>query len=158
MKKITSAFLMLALFAITITSCKKDDSPKIDNEEDLKSSKMTFKVDGTSKTSTHHFAYKDGESVEVWGSISANEAVTFSIDELDGPGDYELGEDDFLIYTNGTSPESNVHIAEDGTVTVTTSTNSQIKGTFTGTVKNLQGATKEITDGKFDAKFVANPD
>ena len=157
MKKTTSAFLMLALLATTVISCKKDDSTKIDNEQDLKSTKMTFKVDGTSKTSTHHFAVKDEETVEIYGSINDDEAVIMSIDELDGLGDYDLAEENILSYTSGDSPQADVYFAEEGTIKVTSSSNSEIKGTFSGTVKNLQGASKVITEGKFDAKIVADP-
>lgn len=150
---------MLGLFALTISSCKKDDDNKVDNEEDLKSTKMSYKVDGTQKTSTHLFAVKNGaDAIGIYGAINDSEALVIGIDGFHGNGDYTTEEDDVIItYTSGKNA-TDVYVAEECTVKVTSSTNNEIKGTFTATVKNNANASKVVTEGKFEAKIVEAQD
>ncbi|WP_256010446.1 DUF6252 family protein [Desertivirga xinjiangensis] len=167
MKKFTSAFLMLGLFAATLSSCKKDDDNKVDDEEDVKSTKMSFKVDGSQKTSTHLFAYKtDEDELGIYGSNSS-EAVTVAIDNFHGVGDYVLeGDDDnndddgvMVLYTVGKESAAKLYYAEEATVKITSSNDKEVKGTFSATVKELNGdASMVLTEGKFEAKIVESMD
>ena len=158
MKKITSAFLVIGLFVISLASCKKDDSTKVD-EEDVKSAKMTYKLDGTSKTSTLLFAVKENGAIGISGFMNETETIVLAIDNFHGVGEYTVDDEHVVIsYTNGSNSQSNLYLSEQGTIKITASSDTEVKGTFSGTVKNLQEASKVITEGKFEAKIVEAED
>jgi hypothetical protein len=157
MKKFTSILLTFSLVALGFSSCKKDDSTKVDDEEDIKSTKMSWKVDGTAKTSTHLFALKSDGALAVYGAINDVENVVLVIDDFHGTGDYTVDEDEVSIayFTEkGTNPAVNVYSAKDGVIKVTSSNDGEVKGTFSGTLENASDQTKSMTEGKFEAKIV----
>lgn len=155
MKKIKSTLAVLGLLVLGFASCKKDDDKTV--REDVVSSKMTFKLDGTSKTSTILVAAVDEENEDglgISGNLGNGETLTIVFSELDGAREYDLEEDDVaLVYANGTAA-NNVYSAESGKVKITSITNSEVKGTFQAVVTNIQDASKTVTEGKFDAKIL----
>ncbi|WP_207429067.1 hypothetical protein [Pedobacter sp. SYSU D00535] len=158
MKKITSALLLMGLFGITAVSCKKDNVEKVDSEEDIRSTKMTYKIDGAAKTSTHLFAVKDEGDIAIYGSIDDDETMVIAIEDFHGTGDYEVENDHVTIgYINGNTP-TNSFWATEGVIKVTASTNNEVKGTFSGRLTNAGETVKEITEGKFEAKIVEGQD
>lgn len=158
MKKLKSLFLLVGLLALSVASCKKDDAKKVDEEEDLRSTKMTYKVDGTAKTSTHLFAVKDDEAIAVYGAINDSETIVLSIDNFHGTGDYTVDNDEVVIgYVNGTNPLNSFY-ATSGTIKVTSSSNAEVKGTFSGSLINGGETTRVLSDGTFEAKIVEAQD
>jgi len=155
MKTTKSTLLLLSLAVLTLGSCKKDeDSVK----EDVFSSDLTFKLDGTAKKSTFVVATKDDEDEDVLGlsaNLSNSETLTIAFDGLHGTGNYNIATDEAaLVYTNGNDPLANIFYAEAGIVKITSISSKEVKGTFELTVKNSGDASKVITEGKFAAKIV----
>lgn len=155
MKKITSAVLMLSLLAIFGTSCKKD-SDTVKDEKDLRSTKLSFKLEGASKTSTHLWAvYGDSQDqIGIHGTLSSSESISLAINDFDGNGEYDVdSEEAVIIYNVGNTTNAETYISTSGTVKITSITSSEVKGTFSGTLSNLSDGTKTVTDGKFEAKI-----
>ena len=160
MKKITSAVLMLSLFTLLSTSCKKDSDTKKD-EKDLRSTKLSFKLDGTNKTSTHLWAiHDDGEDyLAVQGTLSNSESINIVINDFNGNGEFDIEDNEALVtYTNGTNTATNAYIGTEGVVKITSINGSEVKGTFSGTVNNLSNSSKTIAEGKFEAQIVEETD
>ncbi|WP_207533350.1 DUF6252 family protein [Desertivirga arenae] len=157
MKKFTSILVTISLVALGFSSCKKDSAEKVDDIEDLKSTKMSWKFDGTAKTSTHLWAVKDEGDLTVYGGINDTESLTLYISEFHGTGDYTVDAEDIMIrYITpaGITNPSAIFSAQDGIIKITSSTNGEVKGTFSGTLVNALDQTKPMTEGKFEAKIV----
>ncbi|WP_207420835.1 DUF6252 family protein [Desertivirga brevis] len=157
MKKITSILLTISLVALGFSSCKKDDAEKVDDLEDIKSTKMSWKFDGTAKTSTTLFAHKDEGDLTVIGGINETETLTLYISEFHGTGDYNVDDEENSIHyvtAAGISNPAALFAAKDGVIKITSSTNGEVKGTFSGTLENALDQTKPMTEGKFEAKIV----
>lgn len=157
MKKFTSILLTFSLVALGFSSCKKDDAEKVDDPEDLKSTKMSWKFDGAAKTSTTLFALKDEGDLTVVGGINDTETLTLYISEFHGTGDYTVDDEDIMIHyvtPGGITNPAAVFTAKDGVIKVTSSSAGEVKGTFSGTLENALDQTKPMTEGKFEAKIV----
>lgn len=156
MKTIKSALLMLSLLALSFSSCKKDnDTEKDDADDVLRSAAMTFKIDGTAKTSTHLFAAREEGSIEIYGGINETETMALLIYDFNGTGDYAVDGDNVQIYyVNGTDPLANSFLGQNGTIKITSVTDKEVKGTFVSSLKNTNDVTKAVSDGKFEAKII----
>lgn len=171
MKKIkqlgTIAFLALAL---SFGSCSSDDGGGSTGGGSAAEGTITAKVDGkTIKTvSAATVAVKSGNLLNVSGSTMTGENISIVIYNYQGNGTYDVitGNDlgAVFVYTkvdfnNPTSTGNSWYApledntSTSGTVTVTESSDTKVKGTFSFKGVNDAGSYKEVKSGAFNVLF-----
>lgn len=137
MKKL---FLFLAVTALTLTSCSKDD------DNNVVGNSITLKVDGTSKS---------------FGNITAAEAFGFVvITGYNGPAEDPTESITISIESGETGNVANITYYDENddyfgdlTTNVTTNTTGTAIGTFSGTLEGFDSPNITITEGSFDVKY-----
>lgn len=162
----------MAVTAISLTSCKKDDGGG--GGGSAGAGTIVAKVDGNNFTSLEIASYASISSgngattVIIQGSDASGKAIMIGINGgFDGPGTYEIS--DTNVFVNSTYIEIDVNNPQNaqswsapyegsgvvGEIKVSEKTDTNIKGTFHYTAKNVNGdqSLKNITDGSFDLNF-----
>ena len=93
-----------------------------------------------------------GSALNISGSYGTKN-ITLGIREFTGIGTYTFNDDQFfgnnIIYNPNADDD---YLSTSGTVNITSIDNDILKGTFNGTVKNVNGIEIAITDGSFEVK------
>jgi hypothetical protein len=147
MKQIKSTLLILTLCALVFSSCKKSST------NPTFSTSISFKINGTAKSSTNLTAVYDHtqNTLQVISAFSA-ESVTLVIENVK-TGAFDVSTGGALVaYSNS----SDSFTGSVGNVTITSFTNDTVTGTFqfTGTGAISSSNTAVVTEGKFQAKYI----
>lgn len=151
--------LFVSLAVVTLASCKKD-------KDDAPAYYLSAKVDGTKKDfNTAIVAQKEGDATNGYSVyiVAAGGTATSPLPAFD------LTISDDVAITAKTYTATATQIQADGsytpdsqssydsdtdfTITVSSITATEIKGTFSGKVEDSSGGVKTITEGSFSAKF-----
>lgn len=169
MKTLNKTFLvLLAIAAVTFTSCSKDDEGGSGGEAaagtiEAKVGGSTFK--SMTQTSTASYVSGGGSTtVTLQGSDASGRAIYIAIGGFDGEGTYQLT--DSNVFISAIYTEANVNDPMNtktwnapyqdsgivGEVKISQITDSNIKGTFTFKGKNMagDGSIKNLTDGSYN--------
>lgn len=93
-----------------------------------------------------------GSALNISGSYGTKN-ITLGIREFTGIGTYTFNDDQFFGNNIMYNPNANDdYLSTSGTVNITSTDNNTLKGTFNGTVKNVNGIEIVITDGNFEVK------
>lgn len=168
MKTLNKTILVLmAVFALSLTSCKKDDDGGGDGS--AAAGTVSAKVDGSSFKSLEmtSFATLTSSTLILQGSDTSGKAISIVMNNYDGPGTYEFSDSNVFVVgtyiqtdinnpTNSqtwTAPYENSGVV--GEINISDKTDTNIKGTFNFKAKNSNGdgSMKNITDGSFNLKF-----
>lgn len=163
-----SILLLMAVMAVNLTSCKKDD----DGGEDPQGGVGTFsaKVDGNSfsgmqGTVTARVTNSGaGQALAVSGGTSQSENLQMIITSFDGEGTYDLNFINIGTYSylpDPGNPDPNTVVVystvgtgngNNGTLKVSSYDGNTIKGTFSFTGYNLDNTSQSVsvTDGQFN--------
>ena len=137
---------MLTIFAVGVSSCKKEDSATVN-------ASMSVKVSGSVKTTTTApmaMYFESQKSMQIMRQFGTSEGVSISLKEPK-VGDFSVSTDAaVVIYTNGTT----TYLGNEGSVKITSLTNDTVKGTFSFTGTASQGPNMVLSEGKFEAKIV----
>lgn len=164
--------VLLAVVAISFTSCKKDDDGG-DGGGNGGAGLVSAKVNGTTFTSLEITSFaivvsQSGfSSLAVQGNDASGKAISLQLSGYEGVGTYEIsdsnvfslvsyGEIDVNNPTNGETwfaPYENSGVV--GEVKVSEQTDTRVKGTFQFMAKNQNGdqSIRNITEGTFDVKI-----
>lgn len=151
MRNIT--IVAVALFSFLITSCSKDDSSTAPTAS---GGSMMASIDGSSwSSSLITQATVQGGVLAVAGQDGSVRQIQLRVINYAGQGTYSLGSGNMHLATVVTGTTANDMytanmVAGTGSIIVTESTSSRIKGTFTFTARNTAGGTKSVTNGNFD--------
>jgi hypothetical protein len=144
--------LFVSLVVATLASCKKDNN-------DAPAYNLSAKVDGTNVDfNTAVSATRSGDDVVVMGlgGNASSPYPSFSIFLGDGAAitakAYTAVDGDATIMYAVSSGQATYSSDDDFTVTVSSITATEVKGTFSGKVEN-GSEIKTITEGTFTAKF-----
>ena len=159
--------LLMAVIAVSLTSCKKDDDGG--GGGSAASGTLAAKVDGSSFNSMEmtSFATLTSGTLILQGSNASGKAISIIINHYDGIGTYEFS--DSNVFVVGTYVETNINDPMNsqtwtapydnsgvvGEVKISEKTDTNVKGTFHFTAKNSNGdqSLKSITDGSFNLEF-----
>lgn len=150
MKSIKALLATMIVCIVAFSSCKKDSS------ESNPTTTVSFKLDGTDKsTSTVLSAYdKNSKALLVSGSLSPSEVINISLENIQA-GTFDVVNNGIVAtYSNGAS-DLDTYAAISGTLTITSFTNNTVSGTFSFVVMNQARTTKNITEGKFSTNYVS---
>lgn len=117
---------------------------------------MTASIDGSSwSSSLITQATVQGGVLAVAGQDGSVRQIQLRVINYAGQGTYSLGSGNMHLATVVTGTTANDMytanmVAGTGSIIVTESTSSRIKGTFTFTARNTAGGTKSVTNGNFD--------
>ena len=117
---------------------------------------MTASIDGSSwSSSLITQATVQGGVLAVAGQDGSVRQIQLRVINFAGQGTYSLGSGNMHLATVVTGTTANDMytanmVAGTGSIIVTESTSSRIKGTFTFTARNTAGGTKSVTNGNFD--------
>lgn len=163
MKNKLSRFPLMFLlsFLIFAVSCSKDDSAEDEQEGEY----LTATIDGENFTSNLSITMTEMIDITSIGGVSSNnQSIMLQLSKTD-PGTYSIGgpnSTSFTIagYTASTSSGIKTWQApldqsvSDGQIVVTSSSEDNIKGTFSFTATNTgDNTTVEVTNGKFNINF-----
>jgi len=146
-------FLFVSLAVITLASCKKD-------KDDAPAYYVSAKIDGVKQDFNTAVLAQKIDSKTVYISAAGGTATApFPMINLDIDADADITAKIYTASTNyeayasyNTSSQASYESGEVFSITVTSITATEIKGTFSGEVED--GATiKKITEGSFSAKF-----
>lgn len=145
---------MLTMILFAFSSCEKEDS------EDQVNVGMSLKVNGTLKqaageTKVSAMFIKSEKSLQVMGNLGENEAVSLTIENFNGVGDYNVTNDNVVVVytTNINGGVASTSLGTTGIIKITTSTDKVIKGTFQFT-DDEASTPMVISEGKFEAKVM----
>lgn len=151
-------FLFLSLALATLASCKKD-------KNDAPAYNLSAKVDGTKADfNTAVVAQKTGDAstgftvvVTAVGGSASSPYPAFSLfledDAAITAKTYTAAADDITgIYIAG-SGQATFSSDDDFTIVISSVTDTDVKGTFSGKVEDGSGGIKTIAEGTFSAKF-----
>jgi hypothetical protein len=150
-------FLFLSIAVATLASCKKD-------KNDTPAYNLSAKVDGTKVDfNTTVVAQKDGNaqngySVVITGlggsASSPYPAFSIFLDDaaVISAKTYTAADADVSIIYAASGQASYTSDTE-FTVTISSITDTEVKGSFSGKVDDSSGGIKTITEGTFSAKF-----
>ena len=145
-------FLVVALAVLTLASCSKD-------KDDTPSYHLSAKIDGTSQ------AFNNAVAAEKSGDASVGYTVAIAGTAGNTSSPYpalllSIDSDDPIVaktYTATAFEATSMYVTDastmlisdtDFTITVTSISDTEIKGTFSGKIE-----TKTISEGAFSAKF-----
>ncbi len=174
MKFINKTILVLmAVVAVSLTSCKKDDDGGDGGGGQAGSGTVVAKVNGSGFTSmeiasTASITNAGGTStVSLQGSDASGKGIFIIINSFEGTGTYEFS--DSNVFVVATYIEVDINNPQNsqtwsapyqgsgivGEVVVSEKTDTNIKGTFNFTAKNVNGdqSLRNITDGSFNLNF-----
>ncbi len=163
-----SILVLMAVVAVSLTSCKKDDDGG--GGGSAGSGTVVAKVGGSNfksmeiaSTATETTA-GGSTTITIQGSDANGKGIFIYINNYDGIGTYEFS--DSNVFVNATYVEANINNPLDsktwsapytdsgvvGEVSISEKTDTKIKGTFNFTAKNVNGdqSLKNITDGSFN--------
>lgn len=159
MKK--NLFVMMALIAslAILAGCGDDDSPAKPGGGDdpqVETGTITFTFDGENLDYSENSVGTDedpGWYVFVGQGSDPSQTMTVRLPSTEGT--YDMGD-------NGEPSIAFVHgnlawFIINGTMTITTASDDNIEGTFSGTYENLSGNTQELTAGYFDVPVTRMP-
>ena len=165
--------VLLAVVAISLTSCKKDDDGDGGGGDGAASGTISAKVEGSGDLTTTQ-QLTSGQVVTgggvstlvITGSNNNGRNISLTVNGYDGNGSYDVGGSNsvFVVATYTEVDASNPQNAESwvapydtsvaGEVNITESSATKIKGTFTFRGKsNQDGSFKNITEGTFDVNL-----
>lgn len=162
MPRFLRVLTLLALVPVLLTGC--DSSRDGDGGG---SGTMSATVAGSPFEADGVVAVRSGTMIQVNGTQAGSGGNVTSIAILlmgqSAPGTVTLGGATNLSavrYGSG-NPQSNPqalaeYTSQNGSVVVTELTDKKIKGTFSTTVRNSGGTTRQITNGTFEGTFTAN--
>ncbi len=141
---------MLFVFALAISSCKKDKGDDASSDPSF-----SAKVAGTTKTSMNApvaMHYASEKTLQIMGQFSGGSGISIMVQEPK-VGTFNVGSDEVMVsYLANTSTSGN-YMGVSGNVKITEWSSSRVKGTFEFTGEVLGGGpTMVISEGKFDAK------
>jgi PBP1b-binding outer membrane lipoprotein LpoB len=146
MKK-TITYLVLAITALTFTSCSKDDTSSSSSNTQT----IQLKIDGVEKTFSIDAA-KIGNEISVVGTLTsssnkaASETITFNASENAAATEIY----NFTYTSNGINYQQDVSF----TSSLTLHGNGKLKGNFSGpTIESTNGETKLISEGSIDITY-----
>lgn len=152
--KILSTFLFVTLL-LFFGSCFKTD-----NEDPVVTDgQMTLKYNGNAWSATLAVVGTNSNgTINVTGSDASAHQASVTLVDVTTTGTYEIkaGSQHQLRWTEGISQEETYGangIVGSGTVTLTELSETNAKGTFSFTGVNMNGDTREITDGTFEVEF-----
>lgn len=161
MKNSIKLFSLLAIFAVTFASCKKDDDtdPTTTGGGGGGSTEFAVTVDGTtwSNITTTAFRNKDNRLI-IEGKMGVESVVLVMPGDI-AVGSYTMGAPNQQINYNGTYKPSDLADpfgSAAGTLKITAhdKTAKTIKGTYDFTATSLDGQTqKKVTGGSFDVTY-----
>lgn len=143
----------LTLITFLVASCSKDDSS---TSPTASGGSMTASIDGSSWSSSMITqATVQGGVLAVAGQDGSVRQIQLRVINFAGQGTYAIGSGNMHLATVVTGTTANEMftanmIAGSGSIVITESTASRVKGTFTFTARNTAGGTKSVTNGNFD--------
>ena len=150
MKKIKIAVLLLSVFALLSSSCKKSAATNPTPTQSI-----SLKFNGTVKSSNVATAdyIKSQQSLQIIGKFGG-EGVSLLIENVK-VGTFDVASSGALLTYSTISDFKDTYIADTGTVTITSFTSTTVSGTFqfSGTLPNTP-STGVITEGKFQVNLV----
>lgn len=172
MKTLNKTFLVvLAIFAVNLTSCKKDDDGG--GGGSAAQGTVVAKINGSNFTSLEMTSAATetnaggSTTITLQGSDTNGRAIVMIINNYDGPGTYPFT--DSNVFVSATYLEADINnpmnsqtwsapfqdSGEVGEVKVSEKTDTNIKGTFHFKAKNMNdGSIKDITDGSFNLNLL----
>ncbi len=163
--------VLLAVVAVSFTSCKKDDDGG--GGGSAGSGTISAKVNGSNFTSMEAASRATQSSgggsttIILQGSDASGKGIFITMNNFDGVGTYEFS--DSNVFLVATYVETNINNPQNsqtwtapyegsgviGQVKISEKTDTKIKGTFNFTGKNVNGdnSLKNITDGSFNLNF-----
>jgi len=160
MKRVQFLFVtILSIALISFSSCSKGDDDATPESPALSSGAISLKVDGASwNASLAVQGINTNGVINVTGSDSDAKQASVILYGVTEPGTYTIGGGSThqLRWTEGlaqTETYSANGVIGSGTITVTELSSTKIKGSFSFTGMNTAQATKNITDGSFEATF-----
>ncbi len=150
MKQVTYLFLILILFAFTLSSCKKSSA------NPQTASSISLKFNGTLVSSATPIAtyYKTQNSLQIIGAFGTTSAVSLIIANGVQIGTFDLSNGEALLtYSTGANLQDTFY-GTAGNIVISTYTSSTVSGTFQFTGTDLSNVTGTITEGKFTAKLI----
>ncbi len=166
-----SILVLMAIVAVSLTSCKKDDDGGGGGAAG--SGTVVAKVGGSNFRSLEIASTASQSSgggtttITLQGSDADGKGIFIIINNYDGTGTYEFS--DSNVFVTATYVEANINNPMDsqtwsapyqnsgvvGEVNISEKTDTKIKGTFNFMAKNVNGdqSIKNITDGSFDLNF-----
>lgn len=168
MKTLNKTILVLmAVVAVSLTSCKKDDDGG--GGGSAASGTVSAKVNGSNFNSMEmaSFATLSSGTLILQGSNAAGEGISIVMNNYDGVGTYEFT--DSNVFVVGTYIEVDVNNPMNaqtwtapyqdsgivGELKISEKTDTKIMGTFNFTAKNSggDGSLRNVTDGSFNLNF-----
>ena len=150
-------FLSILIFTCLILvfgSCNKDNDDPI-----VSDGQMTLKYNGNAWSATLAVVGSNSNgTINVTGSDATAHQASVTLVGVTSTGTYEVtaGSQHQLRWTEGISQEETYGangIVGSGTVTLTELSETKAVGTFSFTGVNMNGDTREITDGTFEVEF-----
>jgi hypothetical protein len=150
MKQITSIIIFLSFSCIVFVGCEKAGDSSTIPHKPSSDGTLTMKLGGVSKEGIHNTAFytESASFLMVTGILSANESVEFSVTDPSvktfklGTGDTDMN---YVI-------NRMVYYPQKATVEITSFTEAQVTGKFSGTFISPAGIKRVITDGAFSIK------
>ena len=174
MKKLKNSILVLmAVMAISLTSCKKDDDGGSGGGGQAGAGQIVASVNGGNFTSleiTSKATQSSGggtTTLILQGSDASGKGIFITMNNFDGVGTYQFS--DSNVFLVATYIETNINNPTDsqtwtapyqdsgivGEIKISEKTDTNIKGTFNFTGKNVNGdqSLRNVTDGSFNLNF-----
>jgi uncharacterized protein DUF6252 len=156
MKTKNLQLILILIFAIAISSCKKDDdsgNPGTSNG----SISLDYEGNGWNASLAVQAINTNG-LINVTGSDSEARQAAVTLLGVTATGTYGItaSSGNQLRWTEGLGTDQTYSangIIGSGTITISELTDSKIKGTFSFEGYNTAGNSKSITNGKFEANF-----
>lgn len=153
MKSVKTLLTLLA-FSFVFTSCSKDD----DDGAATGNGSLTAKVDGVNFNSTLAVQATLSSGVLAFGGTGSDGQITIAIPNYTAPGTFNLGAGNMstATYNITTAPYTGYvasMVSGSGSIVVTELSGGYVKGTFSFTGMATGGATKAITEGKFNIRL-----
>jgi len=156
MKNLSFLFLLFTSLTLTLTSCSKDD----DGDG---GTRFECQVDGDGYKTTGINAYAvnfSGDSYTVYGNMPGEETVIYiNLDKSAGEGTFQMGDFAGNISAYVSEPNnvsfSTILAAGTGEVTVSSLSDTRVKGSFSFNAVNFDNPTdfRVVTEGEFDVEF-----
>lgn len=166
--------VLLAVLAVSFTSCKKDD----DGGDDPQGGTGTFsaKVDGSNFSGMQGTVMAqltnngNGQVLAVTGGTMESENLQMIIQNFDGEGTYNLNFLNIGTYSylpDPSNPDPNTIVlyttvgdglSDNGTISISSFDGNTVKGTFSFTGYNIddESDTVDVTEGQFNVEVTNN--